>query len=92
MSIGEPCPSCGHTTHQTTAVGRFQPVTGGYRDAGDSDGPTRATRADAEVDVCRRQAADGWVEDWADGVASICARLDPTDNYTTAYTEILEGA
>lgn len=50
------CPRCGHTgTHPTYAVGRFQPDgPTGYRDLADPGAPLRATRAEAEVDVCRR--------------------------------------
>ena len=51
------CPACGHAVHETAAVGRFQPGgPSGYRDPLDPGAPIRATRAEAEADVCRRQA------------------------------------
>ena len=51
------CPRCGHALHETAALGRFQPaMPSGYRDMHDPGAPIRATRAEAEADVCRRQA------------------------------------
>ena len=55
--IPDPCPRCGHTTHPTHAVGRFLPNPW-FRPNYPCAPITYATRADAEADQCRWQAAD----------------------------------
>ena len=59
MTIGPPCPVCGYIHRpesSTHAVGRFTWAVPLYR--ADFDGaPLRATRAEADADVCARNRA-----------------------------------
>ena len=59
MTIGPTCPVCGHIHRpesSTHAVGRFTWAVPLYR--ADFDGaPLRATRAEADADVCARYLA-----------------------------------
>ena len=52
--IPAPCPDCGatHTSTDTCAVGRFLPTGPEFRARYDG-APLRATRAEAERDMCR---------------------------------------
>lgn len=53
--VGATCPKCDRIGHPTVALGRFAPKVAGFQDA--AGGPVRATREEAELDVCARRTA-----------------------------------